>query len=818
MLCPCSYSSEAVGKTACLDPCPDGAYGVGTGETGRTCVACDITDCGQCSEAGKCDECENSKYLVVGKTACPATCPAQFYGAGSGEKGRVCKAKATCGNADTASATASPVSDADCGAGFIADPDTQSATLLCAGGACDPTNVAADKAACCVALSTCGDKNGAAAGTDAVSDSDCGDGAVYKIESASTTCRTFMCDVSSTVDFEGDKASCCMKVGTCSSVTDSMCGNGFIYNIANPKVGCAGATCDPINVPADKTACCVPQATCGTKPVTNDDCGANFAFKGTNSSASLCVGAACSPVTVTEDRDACCVAENCVVGSTWSTAGTAPCAVCKKAADCVHDVASACDATTDLVCKNPPVRCVAGSTWSDTGAAPCAPCKQTSTCPHGLSSGCDPENDLICKAPPAACVSGSTYSASGVAPCAVCRNAADCVHGTRAVCDTVSNLVCKVPPPAAACVAGSTWSPTSKAPCATCKQASECDHGVTSRCDPGNDLVCDAPPSPCVAGSTYSASGTAPCGDCKASSECIHGTASLCNVTKNRVCAAQGQDTIVEDTGGGGSGTVKNDTEVAVVPTSTTPTDDNTKAGLSRCSGTPFDWPCWWWIVALFLIILLILLIICCCCCCCPCCLLAQRRHRKKSHAINDIIVAGGNVELGSVGSGAGDKTRLVAVSGDGVSLSVAGESPINYKENPYQGWDALPMPDAAKPEKAKYEIKTTTFGSTEAAMVISPRGGRVSQDFEDSLDGDDDGKRASVSAAIDIALVEEGGWIKVLDPETGRPFYFNEATGASLWHAPKEGFEDATKTDFSKQRRKAMSPKKQYRVTEQEI
>ena len=78
----------AADKTACLDPCPGGSYGAGTGETGRTCVACDVTDCGQCSEAGKCDECQNSKYLVVGKTACPATCPVQFYGVGSGEIGR----------------------------------------------------------------------------------------------------------------------------------------------------------------------------------------------------------------------------------------------------------------------------------------------------------------------------------------------------------------------------------------------------------------------------------------------------------------------------------------------------------------------------------------------------------------------------------------------------------------------------------------------------------------------------------------------------------------------------------------------------------
>ena len=553
----------AVDKTACLDPCPGGSYGAGTGETGRTCVACDVTDCGQCSEAGKCDECQNSKYLVVGKTACPATCPVQFYGVGSGEIGRECKAQATCGNANTESAAASPVSDADCGVGFIADADAASATSLCAGGACDPTNVAADRAACCVALATCGDKNGAAAGTDAVSDSDCGDGAVYKIESASTTCRTFMCDVSSTVDFEGDKASCCMKVGTCSSVTDSMCGNGFIYNIANPKVNCAGATCDPINVPADRTACCVPQATCGAKPVTSDDCGANFVFKDT-SGGSLCVGVACSPSTVTADRDACCVVENCVVGSTWSAAGTAPCALCKKAADCVHGAASACDATTNLVCKlSPPTPCVAGSTWSATGAAPCGPCKKASGCVHGMSSSCDPGNDLVCNDAPPPCVAGSTYSVSGKAPCALCRKAADCVHGTRAACDAYSNLICKVPPPTVACVAGSTWSSTSNAPCAICKQASECAHGIMYRCDPANDLECNDAPLPCVAGSTYSVSGAAPCGDCKQASDCIHGSVSNCTATKNRVCA-DSKNSIID--GGGGGGGATNDTTSAVVP------------------------------------------------------------------------------------------------------------------------------------------------------------------------------------------------------------------------------------------------------------
>ena len=160
--------------------------------------------------------------------------------------------------------------------------------------------------------------------------------------------------------------------------------------------------------------------------------------------------------------------------------------------------------------------------------------------------------------------------------------------------------------------------------------------------------------------------------------------------------------------------------------------------------------------------------------------------------------------------------SQLAAVKGD--KLSLVG-SPINYNENPmdsnYGGWKALPTPDAVANAMTG---RMGDCGTSAAIVVVSPEG-RKSFDGNGNGDGNVGGVGGLDDTTIDVELIENGGWIKVLDPETGRPFFFNEATGASLWHAPEgAGFEDATMRTFTKQRRKAMSPKRAYRVTEQEI
>merc|ERR1711969_350476 len=92
-----------------------------------------------------------------------------------------------------------------------------------------------DKAACCVVKATCGDKNGAAAGTDAVSTSDCGAGFVARGGSGASECVGAACDMSNA----DDKAACCVAKATCDDkngaadvgsipVSTSDCGAGFV--------------------------------------------------------------------------------------------------------------------------------------------------------------------------------------------------------------------------------------------------------------------------------------------------------------------------------------------------------------------------------------------------------------------------------------------------------------------------------------------------------------------------------------------------------------------------------------------------------------
>ena len=220
--------------------------------------------------------------------------------------------QATCGDKNGAAAGTDAVTTTDCGTGFLYQ-SSQSAAL-CAGATCIAAST--DRATCCVAQATCGDKNGAAAGTDAVTDTDCGAGFLYQSSQSTASCAGATCIAGTT-----DKSTCCVAQATCGdkngaaagtdAVTDTDCGAGFLYQSSQSSASCAGATC--ITGTTDKSTCCVAQATCGdtngassgTVAVSNLDCGTGYNYQSSQSTA-LCSGAACVAGS-DPDRAVCCV-------------------------------------------------------------------------------------------------------------------------------------------------------------------------------------------------------------------------------------------------------------------------------------------------------------------------------------------------------------------------------------------------------------------------------------------------------------------------------------------------------------------------------
>ena len=78
------------------------------------------------------------------------------------DKAACCIAQATCGDADGVGALTAGVTDADCGTGYVRNTAAANDAARCKGASCfTVANVAEDKAACCVRLATCGDKDGA---------------------------------------------------------------------------------------------------------------------------------------------------------------------------------------------------------------------------------------------------------------------------------------------------------------------------------------------------------------------------------------------------------------------------------------------------------------------------------------------------------------------------------------------------------------------------------------------------------------------------------------------------------------------------------
>ena len=203
---------------------------------------------------------------------------------------------ATCGDKDGDGANTDPISDNDCGVGFIYN-EANSASA-CAGTGCS-TMVPEDKAACCIAQATCGDADGVGALTNKVDVTVATEGSgtaggqtsvtlasaielVYGvtvtgvgIASGTTvanvgTTTSSALTLSTNVESAGITASTTLTFKHIFPITDAECaavGPTMTYDVTNAAAtSCAGLECDIVNVLADRYACCTPNlATCGDK-------------------------------------------------------------------------------------------------------------------------------------------------------------------------------------------------------------------------------------------------------------------------------------------------------------------------------------------------------------------------------------------------------------------------------------------------------------------------------------------------------------------------------------------------------------------------
>ena len=73
----CKSATYLTDDHTCDPLCPDGFYGDGTADAGRTCKRCS-DDCNRCASDDMCYECKNHKFLTPGD-ACEAECPEGYY-------------------------------------------------------------------------------------------------------------------------------------------------------------------------------------------------------------------------------------------------------------------------------------------------------------------------------------------------------------------------------------------------------------------------------------------------------------------------------------------------------------------------------------------------------------------------------------------------------------------------------------------------------------------------------------------------------------------------------------------------------------------
>ena len=85
----CQDSLYLTPASTCESSCPDGHYKNYVGKVGSTCPAC-AENCSLCTNATYCTQCRNSTYLTP-EGKCEPSCPDGFFGDGEDEIGRTCK-------------------------------------------------------------------------------------------------------------------------------------------------------------------------------------------------------------------------------------------------------------------------------------------------------------------------------------------------------------------------------------------------------------------------------------------------------------------------------------------------------------------------------------------------------------------------------------------------------------------------------------------------------------------------------------------------------------------------------------------------------
>jgi len=182
-------------------------------------------------------------------------------------------AASTCTNAECCDQTCGSVSDANCGAGYLAD--TSAVNTKCAVAACNvATANSGDHATCCnAAAAICSDKNGVGGGNGVtVTDAECQAGYSYNPTNAASTCQSNPCGTGIVGSY--DHPTCCVIHDTCTNppYQNSVCGDYKQVKSPLPTTACSAATCSAAE-------CCDSNPSCSSSGFTSTSCAANWAIK-----------------------------------------------------------------------------------------------------------------------------------------------------------------------------------------------------------------------------------------------------------------------------------------------------------------------------------------------------------------------------------------------------------------------------------------------------------------------------------------------------------------------------------------------------------
>ena len=211
--CPAGTDTRGnLGSTSCTS-CAAGWYS--NSLTGGICTECPagsqtllslVFHSGE--GATDCQLCPQGQHSPISTTQCSPCGENEVTGDSSrmrvtGTGATTCLPKATCGDANGERPGSDPIDCLYDWSGLVYDASKSAA--FCDGAVCDPAHY--DQATCCGAPATCGDVDGAGAGSTGVSDVDCGAGFVARPASDATLCTSTSCDIAGT---PADKAACCI--------------------------------------------------------------------------------------------------------------------------------------------------------------------------------------------------------------------------------------------------------------------------------------------------------------------------------------------------------------------------------------------------------------------------------------------------------------------------------------------------------------------------------------------------------------------------------------------------------------------------------